>query len=221
MASSETTITSFDPHVYLKRFFGDGSQGNYVFLIDEAHNLLERGREMYSAPLRKEDLLELKREIKQTITSEMEEAAQKKRDKDRISGQMTLEMTGMSKQLPQEITLEESRRYRFPLCKGDTRGKKSDGKSTFVREGYAERISQLLEKCNAQLLSMKRDCDGYRLVDDIDMLVQPLTRLHAVISDYLEEQEKVSLEVRENLLDFYFKLSHFLDIYERDKMKTM
>lgn len=62
---------------------------------------------------------------------------------------------------------------------------------------------------------MKRDCDGYRLVDDIDMLVQPLTRLHAVISDYLEEQEKVSLEVRENLLDFYFKLSHFLDIYER------
>ena len=30
-----------------------------------------------------------------------------------------------------------------------------------------------------------------------------------------EEQEKVSLEVRENLLDFYFKLSHFLDIYER------
>lgn len=32
---------------------------------------------MYSAPLRKEDLLELKREIKQTITSEMEEAAQK------------------------------------------------------------------------------------------------------------------------------------------------
>ena len=47
------------------------------------------------------------------------------------------------------------------------------------------------------------------------MLVQPLTRLHGIISDYLEEQEKVSLEVRENLLDFYFKLSHFLDIYER------
>ena len=172
----------------LKRFFGDGSQGNYVFLIDEAHNLLERGREMYSAPLRKEDLLELKREIKQTITSEMEEAAQKKRDKDGISGQMTLEMTGMSKQLPQEITLEETDGTDSLYVRGH-KGKKSDGKSTFVREGYAERISH--------------------------MLVQPLTRLHAVISDYLEEQEKVSLEVRENLLDFYFKLSHFLDIYER------
>ena len=122
----------FDPHVYLKRFFGDGSQGNYVFLIDEAHNLLERGREMYSAPLRKEDLLELKREIKQTITSEMEEAAQKKRDKDGISGQMTLEMTGMSKQLPQEITLEETDGTDSLYVRGN-KGKKSDGKSTFVR----------------------------------------------------------------------------------------
>ena len=51
----------FDPHVYLKRFFGDNSQGNHIFLIDEAHNLLERGREMYSASLIKEEFLELKR----------------------------------------------------------------------------------------------------------------------------------------------------------------
>ena len=76
--------------------------------MDEAHNLVERGREMYSAPLRKEDLLELKREIKQTIMSEMEEAAFKKRDKDEISGQMTLEMTDASKQLPQVSIPEES-----------------------------------------------------------------------------------------------------------------
>ena len=32
----------FDPHVYLRRFFADGVQSNYLFLIDEAHNLLER-----------------------------------------------------------------------------------------------------------------------------------------------------------------------------------
>ena len=123
-------------------------------------------------------------------------------------------MTDASKQLPQVSIPEESNGTDSLYIKGH-KLKKSDGKSTFVREGYAERISQMLERCNAQLLSMKRDCDGYRLVDDIDMLVQPLTRLHGIISDYLEEQEKVSLEVRENLLDFYFKLSHFLDIYER------
>ena len=54
----------FDPNAHLKRFFSEGSSGNYIFLIDEAHNLVERGREMYSAVLYKEDLLELKRQVK-------------------------------------------------------------------------------------------------------------------------------------------------------------
>ena len=54
----------FDPHVYLRRFFGESAQGDYLFLIDEAHNLVERGREMYSASLWKEDFLELKRKVK-------------------------------------------------------------------------------------------------------------------------------------------------------------
>ena len=39
----------FDPTVYIKRFFTGG--GKYAFLIDEAHNLHERAREMYSASL--------------------------------------------------------------------------------------------------------------------------------------------------------------------------
>lgn len=40
----------FDPQAYLKRFF-DNVLEEYIFLIDEAHNLVERAREMYSAPL--------------------------------------------------------------------------------------------------------------------------------------------------------------------------
>ena len=55
----------FDPHAYLKRFFADGVSSDYVFLIDEAHNLVDRGREMYSAVLIKEDFLELKRTVKE------------------------------------------------------------------------------------------------------------------------------------------------------------
>ena len=45
----------FDPDVYIRRFFGDG--GNYAFLIDEAHNLPDRAREMYSAEISGEDIL--------------------------------------------------------------------------------------------------------------------------------------------------------------------
>ena len=55
----------FDPFVYLRRFFADGVKRDYIFLVDEAHNLVDRGREMYSAVLRKENFLALKNEIKE------------------------------------------------------------------------------------------------------------------------------------------------------------
>ena len=51
----------FDPNVYLKRFFGEGTSGEYIFLIDEAHNLVDRGREMYSAHVDRADVLEAKK----------------------------------------------------------------------------------------------------------------------------------------------------------------
>lgn len=54
----------FDPNVRLKRFFSEGMKGEYLFLIDEAHNLVERGREMFSADLYKEEFLELKRRVR-------------------------------------------------------------------------------------------------------------------------------------------------------------
>lgn len=49
----------FDPNVYLKRYFAEGVGGNYIFLIDEAHNLVDRAMEMYSAILIKEQFLEV------------------------------------------------------------------------------------------------------------------------------------------------------------------
>ncbi|MEZ3474411.1 MAG: ATP-dependent DNA helicase [Lachnospiraceae bacterium] len=56
----------FDPRVYLKRFFADGlGKRDYVFLIDETHNLLDRGREMYSAALFKNSFLSTKRLMKE------------------------------------------------------------------------------------------------------------------------------------------------------------
>lgn len=54
----------FDPNVRLQRFFAEGNRGDYVFLVDEAHNLVERAREMYSAALYKEELLEAKKLFK-------------------------------------------------------------------------------------------------------------------------------------------------------------
>jgi len=54
----------FDPRAALKRFFGEAAVGRYIFLVDEAHNLVDRGREMYSACLVKEDVKEAGKRLK-------------------------------------------------------------------------------------------------------------------------------------------------------------
>lgn len=53
---------AFDPRVYLRRFFLEGSL-NSTFLIDEAHNLVDRSREMFSAQINKSSFLDLRRKI--------------------------------------------------------------------------------------------------------------------------------------------------------------
>ena len=52
---------AFDPAVKLRRYFGDGAYcgGKNVFLIDEAHNLPERARDIFSATLTRRDVAEL------------------------------------------------------------------------------------------------------------------------------------------------------------------
>ncbi|PKM95251.1 MAG: ATP-dependent helicase [Firmicutes bacterium HGW-Firmicutes-1] len=53
----------FDPSAVLKRFFIEDT-GKYVLLIDEAHNLIDRARDMYSAVLDKQRVMSLKRKVK-------------------------------------------------------------------------------------------------------------------------------------------------------------
>lgn len=47
----------FDPMVFLRRYFTQG--GDYIFLIDESHNLAQRARDMYSYSIKSRDLNEL------------------------------------------------------------------------------------------------------------------------------------------------------------------
>ena len=133
----------FDPRVYLKRFFADGlGKRDYVFLIDETHNLLDRGREMYSAALLKDSFLGTKRLVKE----------------------------------------------------------------------LSPRIAKLLDKCNKELLVMKRQCESYRREEEIDSFVRMLNHLYAAIDDFLDEHD--TFPNKKELLDFYFEAAHFLNIYE-------
>lgn len=132
----------FDPHVYLKRFFSEGASGKGIFLIDEAHNLVDRGREMYSAILVKEDFLALKKQVKT----------------------------------------------------------------------YSPKMEKQLEKCNRELLLLKKETTGVRKWDSIESFVLACNRLSTTMSEYLENHD--DSPVREEVLDFYFEISHFLMIYD-------
>ncbi len=133
----------FDPNVYLKRFFAEGVKGDYIFLIDEAHNLVERGREMYSASLYKEAFLEIKKLVKE----------------------------------------------------------------------YSGSVARSLEKCNKLLLEMKRQCQGYQLLDTIGGLIFQLLNLAAAMDEFL--QKNMEFPEKKKALEFYLELRHFLNMYER------
>ncbi|MGH6877512.1 MAG: ATP-dependent DNA helicase, partial [Rhizomicrobium sp.] len=56
----------FDPQVYLRRHFAEDG-GACGFLVDEAHNLVDRAREMFSAELDGQEILDVKRAIKHAV----------------------------------------------------------------------------------------------------------------------------------------------------------
>ena len=129
---------AFDPQAKLKRYFADGAGGSYIFLVDEAHNLVDRAREMYSAVLYKEDFLSARKILK-------------------------------------------------PMSK---------------------KADKILSSCNRYLLEKKRECEDYAILEDIGSFGFQLMRLSTFLDEFMREHP--SFEGREELLDFYFKLKHFL-----------
>ncbi len=132
----------FDPDVRLRRFFSDGNHGNYVFLIDEAHNLVERGRDMYSAFLYKEDFLRMKK----------------------------------------------------------------------LLHPHSRKLERALEKSNRQLLSLKRECETYQVLDTVGPLAISLLNVMGELEEFLEKLEEG--ELRQEVLEFYFSVRSFLSIHE-------
>lgn len=134
----------FDPDVKLKRYFAEGNTtGRYLFLADEAHNLVGRAREMYSAALKKEDVLLVKR----------------------------------------------------------------------IFHNRSEKIKKLLDACNRDLLTLKRECTRYEILPGVDFLMLHIRPLFEELEKYLDEHTE--FEDRDLVLDFYFNLRAFLYVQDR------
>ncbi len=66
----------FDPIVYMRRYFDDATY-RMVGLIDEAHNLVERGREMYSTALALDNFKKMKKSLKNIEHKKLKSAIKK------------------------------------------------------------------------------------------------------------------------------------------------
>ena len=69
-----------------------------------------------------------------------------------------------------------------------------------------------LELCNKDLLSLRRECDEFEVIAQVDGLVIHLMRLISEFDIFL--QEHVLLEGKEEILQLYLGIRHFLNIYE-------
>ncbi len=135
----------FDPNVRLRRYFSDGVSGEYLFLIDEAHNLVHRAREMFSAVLVKEDFLTVRKVLK----------------------------------------------------------------------GHAKKVERLLERCNRKLLELKRECEEYQVLEEVNLFAKDLMELFGEMENVMEEPDGIrNLPDWDVVLNFYFAIRHFLNMYE-------
>lgn len=77
---------------------------------------------------------------------------------------------------------------------------------------YSKKIEKLLEKCNTALLGYKRECEGYSVHETIGTLAFSLMRLSGELDEFL--QKPMEFPGRKDVLDFYFQIRNFLNIYE-------
>ncbi len=66
----------FDPLVYMKRYF-DEDASSFLILVDEAHNLVDRSKDMYSAKLDFESIKKYKKEHKNIEDNKLKRAINK------------------------------------------------------------------------------------------------------------------------------------------------
>ena len=130
----------FDPNVCLKRFFAEGIRGDYLFLVDEAHNLVERARDMYSETLVKEDFLAMKKKLKI----------------------------------------------------------------------YGKKLENTLERCNKEMLVLKRQCEKLLVLEEMDSFLFALFLAAAAMDELL--QKEGNIVDRDEVLDFYFKVRNFVNL---------
>lgn len=175
----------FDPVVHLKRFFD--TSGGWIFLVDEAHNLPDRARSMYSARFCKSSLIDAKRALGK--------------------GKSALK-TALTK--ADKVFLDARR-----LCE-QLAPRQHKGDEPSVSEEHIVQTSLLAETPTPEL-SLSEPIfakDGTLFLQEKpDALLAPLRAVQAPLQDWLEANP--AADARPQLLELYFALQDLTRTAER------
>ena len=187
----------FDPTVHLRRFFE--LNGDWVFLIDEAHNLPDRAREMYSASFAKSDITEAKRALlkgknslkRHLIRADKELLALRRACEALAPRRGSASVTGSETAPPQ---VQQMGLFDDPAGEAATGSESPEAPSLLPEPIYAQ--------------------DGTVFFKELPpALVRPLLGLLPALQDWLEKNSEDP--AHETLLDLYFGLHDLLRTAER------
>ncbi len=197
----------FDPDVNLKRFFGEGRQGEYLLLVDEAHNLVERAREMYSASI---------------STFELKDARPRMKDREE-NRRLFTKIAGRITKLSNEVfdierkTGAHGKDDRPSLFGSENAGEKAS--LTGVSEGYGLRAGTGSAGYEMRGDSGKTGSWNKKRVslsevdfEDCETIFLELGKLFEKMKRYVSDRKK---EQSDELLEFFFNLRYFIMTLER------
>ncbi|MBO5355127.1 MAG: ATP-dependent DNA helicase [Clostridia bacterium] len=151
---------AFDPGVYLRRYFDptEGERGEYVFLVDEAHNLPDRARDMYSMKLSAEPFEALYARVDPQEDSALEEAL----------GGFLIAMRGLSR-----------------LC-AENRQKNEDGTESgyYLNREPLLNFNETVRAVKGKLDQFQRKNPDHSLSEQLTVLIGDLRRFIALTEYY-------------------------------------
>ena len=215
----------FDPDARLRRFFGEtGRRGDWIFLIDEAHNLVERGRDMYSADLIREDLLD----AAVLAGEELEYAEELLHPSASSAGRRKKRKKG-------ETAVSGPVQERLPFFEEESAGPPAPGRKEKKRlEGLQKNLLKLIKAskhCAGILLEYRREQEALQATgvgdagrgglpdngkimerNSIEEFSAALLNMGAALSGVLSDMREG--DRRRSLLNMYFRVGSFLNMYD-------
>ncbi|MBE6596432.1 MAG: ATP-dependent DNA helicase [Ruminococcaceae bacterium] len=187
----------FDPLVYFRRYFSDQAQsGRYIFLLDEAHNLADRARNMYSAELRRSQFEKLYSVIP-TGERELDEAFEK------------------------IIMAQRSLRR---LCRDNlTKTAEGEERGFYMNSAIPQTILSELEKFKLSVEGWMKKNEQDPLCAELDIILCALRRFLAV-SEYFDERFLFYTEISggDTLMKIYcLDTSHIMNILQNRAVSSI